>query len=122
MRRDNETRPANTIQIFLKHHNDPDGKYTPKQKTCSDYEDGKGHLHKGCGGTVFRYVTYPRERGMYFDSAPIIVQQFPPRSDGAVIALVSNENVHHATCPAKKQTRETSADFKTAAANAAHNQ
>lgn len=108
-------RPANTIQIFLKHHKDPDGKYAMQTKTCSNYTDAKDHVHPGCGGTVFRFVTYPRERGMYFDGMPIVVQQFPPRQDGAVIAIVSNENVHHATCPAKKKPAPAVPDFRTAA-------
>lgn len=96
---------SNTIQIFLRHHNDP--KFAPQTKQCSDYEDRKGNQQKGCGATVIRFVTYPNEKGMYFDGDPIVVQQFPVRQDGAVIAVVSNENVHFATCTAKKQPRPT---------------
>jgi hypothetical protein len=95
-------RPSNTIQIFLRHHVDPEGKFTPRLVTCSDYTPpGTSHVQKGCGGSVWRYLTYPREKAMRFDGPPVVVQQFPVRQDGAVIALVSTDNVHYSTCPAK---------------------
>lgn len=86
------------IQIYLKHHNDPDGRFSPKTKSCADF-DRKGVVQKGCGGPVTRYVTYPKEKGMYFDGPPEVAEQFPIRQDGAVIALVYTDNVHFATCP-----------------------
>lgn len=94
-------RPANTIEIFLKHHNDPDGRFAPKVKTCQDYEAPGRPVLPGCGGSIVGYKTYPREKSMYFDGPPVVVQQYPARQDGAVIALVRTDNVHWATCPAR---------------------
>lgn len=105
---------SNTIQIYLRHFSDPGGKFTPQTKTCSDYE-GRDGLQKGCGAEVIRYMTYPREKGMYFDGPPIVVQQFPPRQDGAVIAIVSTENVHFATCKMKQRPAAPMFDGKAAA-------
>lgn len=88
-----------TVRIFLKHHNDPSGKYAPKMRTCeTDPERGL----VGCGGSIIRYTTFPKEKGMYFDGPPVVVQQFPVRQDGAVIAEVETGNVHFATCPKRK--------------------
>lgn len=100
-------RPANTIQIYLKHHNDPEGRFAVKHKTCQDYETPGGQVLLGCGGSIVGYKTYPREKSMYFDGDPIVVQQFPPRQDGAVIAVVRNDNVHWATCPARNTPRDS---------------
>jgi hypothetical protein len=108
-------RPANTITIFLKHHNDRAGKFAPRDGVCTSHAESN---RVGCGQAIRRYVTYPREKGMYFDGEPIVVEQFPVRQDGAVIAVVKTDNVHFATCPARKKPRPTTGfeDFKTNAA------
>lgn len=108
-------RPANTIQIFLKHHNDKAGRFAPRDGVCTSHAETN---RVGCGQAIRRFVTYPREKGMYFDGDPIVVEQFPVRQDGAVIAIVKTDNVHFATCPARKPPRPTTGlptDFKIAA-------
>lgn len=105
---------AQRIQIFLKHYADPEGRFTPRTRTCEDYETPTG-VRKGCGATITRYMTYPREKGMYFDGDPVVIERFPVREDGAVIALVDTANVHFATCKARKVQPPTR-DFRAAAA------
>lgn len=102
------------IRIYLRHHNDPDGKYKPKQGSCQDWEDRKGHIVKGCGGTTWRYVTYPNEKGMRFDGPPDVVPNSEVNLNGAIVAEVYTDNVHFATCTARK--RITPVDGKAAAA------
>lgn len=118
-----EGRKPPNIKIFLKHHNDPEGRYAPQSATCQDAPE----KHRvGCGGSMVFYKTYPNEARMPFDSAPIVVQQFPVRGDGAVIAIVETTNVHFATCPARKAEREKQrpttgfADAKMRAAGGSH--
>lgn len=87
------------IQIFLKHFNDKERRYQPRDGVCRS-DPAAGRI--GCGQTIRRFVTYPREKGIYFDGEPVILEQDPVRADGAVLALVSTDNVHFATCPARK--------------------
>ena len=94
------TRSPQRIQIYLKHFRDPEHRYQPRDVVCNR---GVKDTEPGCGQTCRRFVTYPREKGMYFDGDPIVVEQFPVRQDGAVIALVETTNVHFATCPARKR-------------------
>lgn len=97
-------RRAQTIRIYLKHHNDPDGKFQPREVSCQDYTDSKGVEQKGCGATVWRYLTFPNQKAMRFDGPPQIV----PGSevgigDGGIVASVVTTNVHYSTCAAKKK-------------------
>lgn len=99
------------IQIYLKHFNDKENRYQPRDGVCtSDEKAGR----KGCGQDIRRFVTYPREKGIYFDGAPVVVEQFPVRQDGAVIAVVETDNVHFATCPVRKAAAQEARDGKAA--------
>jgi hypothetical protein len=111
-------RRAQTIRIYLKHHNDPEGKFQPRERVCSDYEDPRraGVVHKGCGATLQRFVTYPNQRGMLFDSPPHVVAGTEVQmGDGGIVANVTTENVHFGTCPMRQRG---AADGKQAAAGA----
>lgn len=99
------------IQIYLKHFNDPDGRFQPRTNVCKS-DEAAGRV--GCGQTIQRFVTYPREKGMYFDGPPVIIEQFPVRQDGAVIAVVATDNVHFATCPVRKDAAKVERDGKLA--------
>lgn len=106
-----------TIRIYLRHHNDPEGKFTPVTRTCQDNAE-RGI--KGCGMTITRYMTYPNQKGMYFDSAPKQVGEPVMMGDGAVIAVVQTDNVHFATCPARKPAAAgPTTDFRQAQAGGA---
>lgn len=106
---------AQTIRIYLRHHNDPEGKFTPRELTCQDYKDGKGVEHKGCGGTVWRYLTYPNQKAMRFDGQPIVVDGSEVNmGDGSIVASVRTENVHYATCTARREQPALS-DFRSQA-------
>lgn len=102
------------IWIVLRDHNDPDGRYQVKEQTCQDWTDARGHEHKGCGGTVWRYVTHPGGKAMRFDGPLDIVPGSEDRLGSQIIALVYTENVHWATCTAR--VRRAPVDGKAAAA------
>lgn len=107
---------AQQIRIYLRHHNDPEGKFTPKEVSCQDYTDSKGRQQKGCGGTVWRYLTYPNMKAMRFDGPPIVVEGTTVQiGDGGVVAKVETTNVHYASCGARHQEPPTT-DFRTASA------
>lgn len=94
-------RRAQQIRIYIRHHNDPEGKFKPQQATCeTDAEKGR----VGCGGTVWFYRTYPNQKRMPFDGPPVVVEgttaQMP---DGGVVAKVETHNVHFATCPKRER-------------------
>lgn len=101
---------AQTIRIYLKHHNDPEKKFQPRERVCSDYEDPRTkQLQKGCGATLQRFVTYPNGKGMLFDSAPKVVEGTEVNmGDGGIVANVYTDNVHFGTCPMR--TRKPVAD------------
>lgn len=104
--RPHDARRAQTIRIYLKHHNDPDNKFQPREKVCSDYTDGKNVTHRGCGATTLRYVTYPNEKGMMFDSEPRIVEGSEAHTgNGGIVAAVYVENVHFGTCPMRNRSK-----------------
>lgn len=110
------TSRAQQIRIILRHHNDPEGKFTPKELVCQDYEDGKGKLQKGCGASVWRYKTFPNQKSMRFDGPPIVVPDTTVQmGDGSVVAKVETTNVHYGTCAARRQDPPVK-DFRTAAA------
>lgn len=92
-----------TIRIYLKHHTNQN--LAPRQVTCQDYENPRTKAtEKGCGGLVIRYATYPRGKGMRFDSAPEVVEGTDTNmGDGSIVASVYTENCHFATCPARKR-------------------
>lgn len=92
---------AQTIRIYLKHHNDPDKLFQPRERVCSDYEDPRTHqTQRGCGATLQRYVTYPNRKGMLFDGPPVIVDGSEvAMGDGAIVANAYTTNVHFGTCP-----------------------
>lgn len=104
------------IRIYLKHHNDPSGKYQPRTRVCETNTE-RGFV--GCGQTVHRYVTYPNEKGMLLDGPPIVVQE-TALGNGAIIAEIKTDNVHFATCPARarkpRPEATPAADDKTRAA------
>lgn len=117
MAQPHDGRRAQTIRIYLKHLNDPEGKFQPRERVCSDYEDPRTHVtHRGCGATLQRFVTYPNAKGMLFDSAPHIVEGTQAHiGDGGIVANVTTENVHFGTCPMRQRG---TADGKQAAAGA----
>jgi hypothetical protein len=103
---------AQTIRIYLRHHNDPEGKFTPRELTCQDYTDGKGVEQKGCGGTVWRYLTYPNQKAMRFDGPPIVVEGTEVNiGDGGIVASVQTSNVHYSTCTAKRKPEAAAPGF-----------
>lgn len=107
---------AQTIRIYLRHHNDPDGKFIPREVTCQDFTDRKGIEQKGCGATVQRFLTFPNQKAMRFDGPPVVVEGTTVQlGDGGVVAEVRTDNVHYATCGARKPERP-STDFRTQAA------
>ncbi len=108
-----------TIRIYWKHHNDPEGKFQPKSGSCQDWTDPRGTLHKGCGGAVIRYVTYPNEKGIRFDAVPDVVGDLVVLTNGAVIATVKTDQVHFATCPQQRRKDPPVRDFKAATAGGA---
>lgn len=106
-----------TIRIFLKHHTNPT--LAPRVVICEDYPDQRtGMIQKGCGATVLRYATYPRGKGMRFDSEPLVIEDSETNmGDGSTVATVQTENIHFATCPARRQvTQADLPDSKVAAA------
>lgn len=111
-------RRAQTIRIYLRHHKDPDGKFQPREVTCQDYTDRQGVTQKGCGATVWRYLTYPNAKAMRFDGPPIVVPDTEVHiGDGGIVAKVETANVHYSTCGARKpQTPPTAPDFRSQAA------
>jgi hypothetical protein len=92
-------RRAQKIRIYIRHHNDPDGKFAPQQATCET--DPEKH-RVGCGGTIWFYRTYPNEKRMPFDGPPTVVDS-TQMLDGSVIATVETHNVHFATCPKRER-------------------
>lgn len=99
-------RRAQTIRIYLKHHNDPDGKFQPRDRVCSDYEDPRraGVINKGCGATLRRFVTFPNEKGMLFDSEPVVVEGSEVSvGNGGIVASVYTANVHFGSCPMRQR-------------------
>jgi hypothetical protein len=117
MPRPHDGRRAQTIRIYVRHHNDPAGKFTPREVECQDYEDGKGVQHKGCGARVQRFLTYPNQKAMRFDGPPAIVEGSQvTMGDGGIVVEVTTQNVHYATCAAKKaEEPQGSMDFRPAA-------
>lgn len=99
------------IQIYLKHHNDKGNRFQPRDGVCTS--DAETH-RVGCGQAIRRFVTYPREKGIYFDGEPVVIEQFAIRGDGAVIAIVATDNVHFATCPVRKDAARVVRDGKAA--------
>lgn len=95
------------IRIYLKHHTNES--LAPRQVTCQDYDDPRTKAQmKGCGGTVLRYATYPRGKGMRFDGPPEVVEgSETSMGDGSIVASVYTDNVHFSTCPARKRERPT---------------
>lgn len=88
---------AQTIRIYLRHHNDPEGKFTPKPATCETDEEKH---RKGCGASIVFYITYPNQKRIPFDGAPRVVEGSEAVfGDGAVVGAVYTDNVHFATCP-----------------------
>lgn len=88
---------AQSIRIYLRHHNDPEGRFTPKTASCETDEE-KGRT--GCGASITFYITYPNQKRMPFDGPPQVVSGSEAvLSDGGVVAAVSNANVHFSTCP-----------------------
>jgi hypothetical protein len=92
---------AQTIRIVLRHAKGDDT-FMPRELTCQDYEDGKGVQHKGCGGTVWRYKTYPNRKSMRFDGPPVVIEGSQAWVGDLFVASVETKNVHYSTCPAKK--------------------
>lgn len=92
-----------TIRIYLKHHTNPS--LAPRSVTCQDYENPRTKAtEKGCGGSVVRFATYPRGKGMRFDSAPEVVEGSETNmGDGSIVASVYTDNVHFSTCPVRKR-------------------
>jgi hypothetical protein len=88
---------AQRIRIYLRHHNDPEGKFQPKEARCeSDADKGR----TGCGATIWFYITFPNQKRMPFDGPPKVVENSEVSiGDGGIVAQVSTENVHFATCP-----------------------
>lgn len=95
---------AQTIRIYLRHHNDPDGRFTPTQGSCeTDAEKGR----VGCGGALTFYRTYPNQKRMPFDGPPDVVPGTEANiGDGGIVAVVYTKNVHFATCPKRQQPAE----------------
>lgn len=105
-----------TVRIYLKHHTNE--ALAPRSVTCQDYPSKKG-IEKGCGGTVLRYATFPNQKGMRFDSAPVVVEGSETNmGDGSIVASVYTDNVHFATCPARHRAPVTT-DVPDAKAHAA---
>lgn len=100
-----------TIRIYLKHHTNPT--LAPRAVTCQDYENPRSHAtEKGCGGSVLRYATYPRGKGMRFDGPPVVVEGSETNmGDGGIVAEVYTDNVHFATCPARQRKEPTTTGF-----------
>lgn len=98
---------AQTIRIYLRHPGDPDSKFLPRPKVCTDYDNPRtGHLEPGCGATLVRFVTYPNEKGIYFDGPPRIVEGSEVKLEtGAIVGSVYTDTVHFATCPMRQRTR-----------------
>lgn len=92
---------ARTIRIYLRHHNDPDGKFTPMPSTCeTDTEKGR----VGCGGSIVFYRTYPNQKRMPFDGPPEVVPGTEVNiGDGGIVAFVFTKNVHFSTCPKRER-------------------
>lgn len=87
---------AQTIRIYVRHHNDPEGRFTPQDAICETNEE-KGRT--GCGAALRFYLTYPNEKRMPFDGEPLIVGDAVQLGNGGVVASVENRNVHFSTCP-----------------------
>lgn len=109
-------RRPQTVRIYLRHHNDPEGKFTPKEATCETDEE----KHRtGCGGSIKFFITYPNQKRMPFDGEPVLAGEPVVLGDGAVVASVFNQNVHFSTCPHSRandsRRREAAANAKGAA-------
>lgn len=90
------TRRPQTVRIYLRHHNDPEGKFTPKDATCETDEE----KHRtGCGAALRFFITYPNQKRMPFDGEPVLAAEPVMMGDGGVVASVFNTNVHFGTCP-----------------------
>lgn len=90
-------RRAQQIRVYLRHHNDPEGRFTPQPGTCET--DPEKH-RVGCGGAIVFYRTYPNEKRMPFDGPPVVVEGTEVNiGNGGIVAKVYTENVHFATCP-----------------------
>lgn len=88
---------AQSIRIYLRHHNDPEGRFTPKTASCETDEE-KGRT--GCGGQIKFYITFPNQRRMPFDGeARVVPGTEVNMGDGAIVANVWSDNVHFSTCP-----------------------
>lgn len=104
------------IRIILKGRDAE--QFKPVTRICRDDEDR--HI-KGCGGTIIRYTTFPNQKGMYFDSEPVLVEMEGPNPDMVagvgLVAWVYTHNVHWSTCPTRKPAAARSTtDFRQAAA------
>lgn len=108
---------AQAIKIYLRHHNDPEKKFQPTQAVC-ETDEAKGRV--GCGGSIFFYITYPNQKRMPFDGPPVVVDGSEVQmGDGGVVAQVYTDNVHFATCPAKKKAEPVTSGFVDARSRAA---
>jgi hypothetical protein len=109
-------RRPQTVRIYLRHHNDPEGRFTPKDATCETDEE----KHRtGCGASIRFYLTYPNQKRMPFDGEPVLAGEPVVLGDGGVVASVFNDKVHFSTCPHARgndsRRREAAAAAKGAA-------
>jgi hypothetical protein len=94
--RDGSLMYAQTIRIYLRHHTRP--QLRPTAKVCHDWTDRKGITHRGCGACVVRYVTFPNQKGIFFDREPRQSGEPVAIGDGGIVATVYTDQVHFATC------------------------
>lgn len=91
---------APTIRIYLRHHTKKG--LHPTARTCRDWTDRTGTVHRGCGFPVVRYATYPNQKTMLFNGPPRVVDGTTVAlGDGGIVARVYTDNVHFATCSAR---------------------
>lgn len=91
---------AQTVRVYLRHHTND--QLAPRETSCQDYDDPRRGQQKGCGATVIRYSTYPRQKGMRFDGAVKVVEGSEVNmGDGGIVASVYTDNIHIASCTAR---------------------